>query len=138
MAMELGMTIPTQQVLEAMLQEPERAQLRGALRGCMSCCIWAAESCFSLRSVRLALIDLPDFFAEWVSCGDLSAMAVLPRRGAGSAPWRTLRPSGLRREPVPADAGGSARARLRASWDGSTSPSARPGRLWSCARRASP
>src|SRR3982750_2271423 len=85
MAMELGMTIPTQQVLEALLQEPERAQLRGALRGCMSCCIWAAESCFSLRSLRLALIDLPDFFAEWVSCGDLSAMAVLPRRGAGSA-----------------------------------------------------
>src|SRR4051812_28619210 len=54
----------------------------------MSRSIWAVVSCFSLRSLRLAFSALPDFFAECTSCGDLSAMALLPRRGARRASWR--------------------------------------------------
>lgn len=51
-----------------------------ALRGCISRSISVAARCLSLRSLRLALTALPDFFVVWSSWGDLSAMDLLPRR----------------------------------------------------------
>lgn len=77
-----------------------------ALRGCISRSISVAARCLSLRSLRLALTALPDFFVVWSSWGDLSAMDLLPRRrregvlstsGCSAAPGRPPRPPNWRR-----------------------------------------